>query len=449
MKKKFLLFITLFFIIFTYANAEQLINYDWSFYKTNNNYGYGLNNVLVENNKYYTWHLDKNLFINIINEYNENGELLNSFEPNIKEPIIDLINYDDTFIAIDRIGTIYKLDYNFKITKEISNQEKISIINDKSELKISNNTIYYIDKTNFNIYSSDYQLNNYNFYNLDNIASTEELFNKVTFLSQTDKMYFKYFEAIANNDEDTIIIDILKSDKAYFITSATQKDKEITASIKLVDENLNVVWLDNYFKEIPIKVLLFNDYIFVLSIDVEENNYNIKVYNSDYKFIVEEKFNLKDNNAIPISIIGNDKGILIKSKFYESNDVMTIALNENYNGIIIDKYSVNIFNIKKIVNGEGVIEAKNSAIVGDIVPFQIIAKEGYVLDKLSIKDSNGNSLPVTDYTFIMPTSDITISAIFVPKNPNTEDKISYIIPILLISFDILLLTLYEYKRCKN
>jgi len=132
MKKKIFLFIVLFFIILTYPKAENIINYDWSFNKTNYNYGYGLNNVLIVNNKYLTWHIDKENFNNIVTLYSESGNVLTSFEPEIENPIVDIIYYDNNYIAIDKLGTIYKLDKDFKIIRSITNSEKNPIINDKS-----------------------------------------------------------------------------------------------------------------------------------------------------------------------------------------------------------------------------------------------------------------------------------------------------------------------------
>lgn len=449
MKKMILLFIVSFFTIFTIANAEQLINYDWTFNKTNYNYGYGLNNVLMTNDSYFTWHIDKGTFKNVITEYNKSGKVIKTYEPDIEYYIVDLIYYDNNYIAIDRHGTIYKLDKNFNIIKSISNQEQKNIINDKSELKISNNTIYYIDKTNYSIFSSDYPLENYNYYNLENIDNIESLLELVPFLSATDKMYFKYLSTQLNKNEEIIITDILKNNNFYYIASATYNDNDIKSSIRLVDEELNDIWLDTYTDIIPLNVLIYKDYIFVLNITSSYNNYSIKVYNKDYKFIKEEQIKLSDENAIPISLIADNQSILIKSILYNAEDILTLDLIEQYPEIIIDKYDINIFDIRTIVNGEGTIDVQDNAISSDLVKFEVITKEGYILDKLSIKDANGNSLSVSDYVFKMPNSNVTIMAIFVPKNPNTDDKINYVIPIVIISFDILFLSLYKYKRCKN
>ncbi len=444
MKKKIFLFIVLFFIILTYPKAENIINYDWSFNKTNYNYGYGLNNVLIVNNKYLTWHIDKENFNNIVTLYSESGNVLTSFEPEIENPIVDIIYYDNNYIAIDKLGTIYKLDKDFKIIRSITNSEKNPIINDKSELKISQNTIYYIDKINNNIFSTDYQLNNYKYYTLSNKNTIEQILTSIPFLNEADKIYFSYLE----NNEDVIITDIFENNSFYYITSYNKKNTDLKSSLKLVDENLNVIWEDTYNDLIPINVLQFKDYIFVLSTSPENQNYNIKVYNKEHHLINEEIIKLKDKNAIPISFIADDRNLLIKSIIYKAEKVLTLDIAENYSEIIIDKYNIKLFNIKSVIKGEGTIEVDENAITGDLVKFKIIAKNGYKLEKLSIKDIDGNSLPLSDYTFKMPSSDVTITAIFVPENPNTSDNISNLILLFSISLVILIISIYKHKRCK-
>lgn len=447
MKKKLFLFITLFFTTILTAKAEQLINYDWSFDSINNNYGYGLNNVFIVNDKYFTWHLDSGTFSNVITEYDTNGQVIKKYEPLINYPIIDLIYFNNTYIAIDRLGTIYKLDNNFNIIKSISNQESIPIINDKSELKISNNTIYYIDKTNYHIFSSDYNLDNYKYYNLNNINNIDELFKEVSFLSKTDKIYFKYLYSTLDNSSKQTITDILKKDNNYYITSMTYKEDNLSSSLKLVNENFNNIWQVEYSNEIPVKILTYEDYLFILSINPTNKVYNLKVYNKDYKFIKEESINISDSNAIPISLILNNQNLIIKSVIYTGEELLTLNMNEKLPKIILNKYNINIFNIRTIIKGEGAIDIKDNAISGEEVSYEVVVKDGYKLDKLLISDINGNNISSNNNTFIMPNSNVTITAFFTPKNPNTEDNINYLISLLVISITILILSLHKYKRC--
>lgn len=442
MKKKIFIFITMFFIFISLPKAEELIKYDWTFTKINYNKALGLNNVLVKDNKYYTWHINTFDYINVINEYDESGKLIKTYEPSITEPIVDLIYYDKEYIAIDRSASIYKLDNNFNIVKQINNPEKINIINDKSELKIANNMIYYIDKFNYNIFSTDYSLNDYKYNNVED-KSLEEILHIVPFISETDKMYFKY---ILNQNEENELTDLLKIENKYYLTGYNNDN----SFIKIIDDNLNVLWEDNSKSLKHLKLTMYNDYLFILSSKTIDNKvqYVINIYNSSYKQIKTEELNL-DDKTIPISLINTDNGMIVKSIIYNDIDNLNLFIDDIYDEIYINKYNINIYNIRTIVKGEGAVDVKSSAIPGDIVSFSLIPADGYILDKLSIKDSNGNSLPVSDYTFIMPSSDVTITAHFTPKNPNTTDNISYIIFGFILSLDILVFTIYQYKRCKN
>ena len=152
MKKKILIIILFFMLSISTIKAQKIFDYDWSFDETNYNLGAGLNSVIYVNNKYYTWHIDEYDYINIINEYDESGNLIKSYEPDIEAPIIDLIFYDNQFISLDRNTTIYKLDSNFQITSQTDTKEDYYIGSSMDELKIANNKIYYLDKSNFYLY---------------------------------------------------------------------------------------------------------------------------------------------------------------------------------------------------------------------------------------------------------------------------------------------------------
>ena len=65
----------------------------------------------------------------------------------------------------------------------------------------------------------------------------------------------------------------------------------------------------------------------------------------------------------------------------------------------------------------GKIEIKDStAISGQKVSIVVTPDEGYELDTLIVKDTNGNVIEVKDNTFNMPESDVIIIAAFREKN---------------------------------
>ena len=69
---------------------------------------------------------------------------------------------------------------------------------------------------------------------------------------------------------------------------------------------------------------------------------------------------------------------------------------------------------------------------GKEITFVVKPKEGYLLDNVKVTDSYGNVITFTDYTFTMPSADVTIEATFNPipvetppvvENPLTSDTI--------------------------
>ena len=55
---------------------------------------------------------------------------------------------------------------------------------------------------------------------------------------------------------------------------------------------------------------------------------------------------------------------------------------------------------------------KSSAGAGTIIKLTATADEGYQLDSYSVKDASSNAITVTDGTFSMPKSNVTVSAMF-------------------------------------
>lgn len=454
MKKKLFLIITFFLATINIVQAKKIVDYDWSFEETNYNLGAGLNSVLVKDNQYYTWHIDAYDYINVINQYDENGKLVNTYEPDIESVIVDLIYFDNQFIAIDRHANIYKLDDNFHIIDKVLNEENNYIGSAMDELKIANNKIYYIDKSNFHIYYTDYTLDSIKSIDMTNTQTTDELITKVPFISETDQMYFRYLEYLYENreteDDYYEITDIYKKNDIYYLTGYYAKEDGPAAFTKVIDQNLNTLWEENSEKtSISLSLSFYKDYLITIYIAPNEANQTmrfIKVYDRNYHLLSEEKIPAYEEE-IPIAIIPDSSGIAIKSIYRHSNPVIESALAVADNSIIIDKYIVNIYDIKTKTDGNGTITVKDSAVAGDTVSFSTTPKENYVLESITITDEEGNTMRIENNTFIMPASDVTITATFAIKNPNTVDWIYYIIPLFALSLGALIV--FQYKRYKK
>lgn len=86
------------------------------------------------------------------------------------------------------------------------------------------------------------------------------------------------------------------------------------------------------------------------------------------------------------------------------------------NGITSGKYTVSITTVE---NGK-ISVSPSTAKKGDAVTISVAPDTGYKLDKLTVTDSKGNTLTVSDkgngkYTFIMPDSKVTVTSTFVSE----------------------------------
>lgn len=450
MNKKILIFL---FALFSFieVSAKNIIDYEWSFTDTNYNMGLGLNSVVVKDDYYYTWHIDYDEFVNTINKYDEEGNLVKIYEPAIEEPIVDLIYYDNNFIAIDRHANFYKLDDNLKVIKKVLNDEDYISTSSMSELKISNNTIYYIDKSDFTVFYTDYSLDKVKSEYIGDTDTLEEILELVPFISPTDQMYFKYLIYLyetAPEDSYYELSKIIKKDNKYYITGFYQEDNGPSSFIRLVDEDLNTLWNEeSKSMSISLSISFYNDYMFVLYIapgsDSELTRY-IRIYDKDNNFISEETIPSNYEDNIPIAIIPDNNGIVIKSLYH--NIAPQAVASISYPEIIIDKYSINIFKISTITDGNGTITVNPSAIKGDKVTFATTPNENYILDTITVTDSLGNIMKLTNNSFIMPEDNVTIKATFTVKNPETEDQVTKIITISLITLSIFTFLIIKSKR---
>ena len=116
------------------------------------------------------------------------------------------------------------------------------------------------------------------------------------------------------------------------------------------------------------------------------------------------------------------------------------------NGDIIMQHYKLKYNINTKINGNGTVTAKQTvADSGEEVTFTVEPKEGYVLDEVKVTDANGNVVVFTDYTFTMPSADVTIEATFIKEVDNSETSDSTIM-MFIATMSILIFIAANYKR---
>lgn len=93
-------------------------------------------------------------------------------------------------------------------------------------------------------------------------------------------------------------------------------------------------------------------------------------------------------------------------------------VSQSESGVVGD-----VHNISVTAENGSVTIPKNAA-EGEVVSYSATANEGYKLEKLVIKDADGNEIETKNNTFTMPGSDVTVTATFVElENPNTVDNV--------------------------
>lgn len=219
------------------------------------------------------------------------------------------------------------------------------------------------------------------------------------------------------NDNHIVLIGYFDSDKKEILT------KEIyQAEIK---ENSAIACGYNNSIEIH------GEYIFTTFLDVDRKVY-FHIYDKKGNLVKELDIDSQINGLIPSHIIPTDNGLIVilETNIYECNPTMEITgINEP--SLLLESepsdktymlYYEYPFEITIKEEGNGKIEASHTKNwSGEKITFKVTPEEGYVLGMINVTDENGNIVTFTDYTFTMPSANVTIEAVFVPENPDTAD----------------------------
>lgn len=130
-------------------------------------------------------------------------------------------------------------------------------------------------------------------------------------------------------------------------------------------------------------------------------------------------------------IIPGENGFFVTGSYVFLDDAENIYLDERMSQSA-PMYFQKKYVVKTLTDGNGIITSSQDWGFGnESVTFTVTPKEGYVLSEVRVTDANGKVVVFSDYTFTMPSADVTIEATFSVKNPETADVI-IIIAILVI-----------------
>lgn len=246
-----------------------------------------------------------------------------------------------------------------------------------------------------------------------------------------------------------------------YIFDGTPENYEVTDSIPYKDGFLvsNVDWDDEisyiYYEKDGVQIWKTTLYdVFVKSIIPYEAENVILISQNEWG-TKEESIGVYDTNGKKIidDDLANyypeisDKEDYAPEFFIELKNGFMIASSKHGNGFATRlMYFARIYDIIPKVEGKGTIEVINSSAPYKDVTFKVTPEEGYVLGVVKVTDTDGNVLVFTKDTFTMPNADVTIEAVFVPKNPNTSDvgAMAFIFGAILV----VLVTYVNYRKLK-
>ena len=98
----------------------------------------------------------------------------------------------------------------------------------------------------------------------------------------------------------------------------------------------------------------------------------------------------------------NEERTVTKNKFAMPNSDVTVSV------VVVPTYSI----ITDMSGGHGYFDVKSSAKEGETVTATYVAQDEYVPSSIIVTDEGSNTVEVNGDTFVMPASDVTISALY-------------------------------------
>ena len=434
-----LFFVVVMFIFSASINAKESLEYEWGTY-------FAISDEDIENESRETTVRDIALlddgYVAVGSGEDENGEyrtLVIKYDKAGKEKdrvvldaycdSLDIFNeniyclnieysdgsYQDNVFVYDYNGKVqetysFKEDDWFYFEKLREDDEKIFLYNYRYVVVLNKN-----DSTVVKYYYDDLLENEIKEY-LGEYYLFYQKINEVTdgyyygYGIENDKKYLLYFDEIKEIDyveiydmEDKLILKKEITTQNGIEEVAISEDGFYVSIIKSVDGK---TYCD--YSEVCEFDLYIAKYDYEGTLIYEEQTHSIEVgYAAEGRDISK--------------MLYNNELILVSNT--SMNDVSIDDTISGYSGAIL-KFAIN-YEISTISDGNGSIEVIEKSNPDELVTFKIVPNDGYVLDAVKVTDTFGNTVTFNDYTFTMPTADVTIEATFVKKvlpiNPETSD----------------------------
>lgn len=257
----------------------------------------------------------------------------------------------------------------------------------------------------------------------------------------------------------------ISSGMRWFNLAPDEPTSPFAGFIRIKDNSGKVIFEEvnkNYAKIIEARII--GDYVVAVALtegsvgmsfanSPEQLGNDIIVYDMDGKLVqtIETEGSYVFLNEIPSGFAAThveycqivDKGIIfdgLMGTITSSVDSFSSGKICTYN---TETYYLSL-EIETKVIGKGKVEAIKDSRKGEVITFKVTPEEGYVLSEIKVTDKNGNVVTFTDYTFTMPNADVTIEAIFNPKNSETSD-IAIIATIVIALFGVVVISFNSKK----
>lgn len=452
-KKKIIFILSLFFLLICNVNAEELKS-SWK----NDNISIEYTETLTKVSDGYLMGGYDEDFLAHIAKFDKNGKEVKSLTLEKDFTIVGINEKDGSYyvVAIDDNWyiTVYKLSTNLEIEDSVKTTYYLYDWNDVVYFGDNTITITSLGWYKFEgvadsqdkqylLLNVDYDLKNYNA-----VEFKEDWNDNLDLLNKYYPEEYEYlFMEQYFGESNPIPIDFVKTDNgAVVVYKHTATDLTGTDIYFFNDDNFQYI-LKEKVAWWYVDVALLDDYIYA----VGTNYNNIDIYDLNGNLIdsfdVKDLYSDKEAEDISISIdniISDEDGIVIS---YTVCDVVDNCSVNCKNGIL--RYS-KPYNVTTKTDGNGEVKVSSDTnYTGTDVTFTVEPKEGYVLKEVKVTDSDGNVVVFTDYTFTMPSSDVTIEATFIKEenNPDTSD-IAIIGCIIIIVLGVVL-TLVNLRKLRE
>ena len=464
MKKitKLFLFFVIMVIGVTTVNAKEVFKLDWKteeYVLENTNTGisdYGVRNIEYKDGYLTTMMDSNNDWKTYINYYDVKGELITQSDILSDSIILDLIVKNDVVYALVDRGSIYLLqlsddledfDNMYRFPPAYTDDLKSMLYSEIpffgiNLLSVDDEGTAYVVTIDYDmlVLSSEGELS-YESYN-------EELLKKqFPELMELEKYYLDdvYYYTLKMNDSH-IVLGGIKPNECLYTSDDCEYDS--VGVITLQDNTGKELWTKEYseYKEF-INTILVGKYIVTIGIIDSEDQAPSHIVVIDQNGNIVQTI---ENENSYYYLTATSRGIMVTNYSEEYNNGNDGISYEDNVTISTEVYQL-LYDINTTVNGKGKVEVVNNELPGTDVTFKVTPQEGYVLSEVRVTDANGKVVTFTDYTFTMPSADVTIEVIFVEevKNPITSSSFIIIVAIgLAVSISMLAYNQKKYKWLK-